>query len=410
MESPDISSLFSQSFFDFVERNRHEDVMRLRLKKHGDEDFPIDLAITQIEIRNRRIEQKLPSWAVCERVVFPSLLSTEQCSSEVTARYKSRLVVGNTLCDLTGGMGVDCFFMSQQVERAFYIEQQELYCHVARHNFDVLGAKHIDVYNSLCSNFLNGNELSFDTIYIDPARRGKMQERVFALSDCEPDVLSMLSLLISRCKRLIIKMSPMVDIARLRQELSADFDLYILSVRNECKELLAVIDTATCHQQPLSPIDIHCVTFDHRGDCNEHSFTSESESIAVCTIAEAVENYLYEPDVALLKAGLFKTTGERFGMKKMSKNSHLYTSQNWVDSFPGRSFEVIEVIPFSSSICKQFATRYPACNITTRNFPLSPVDLRKKLKVRDGGDIYLMATCDAQDKKILVMCKRINKE
>lgn len=410
MATTDIKNLFNKSFYDFVERNRNEDVMRLRLKKYGDVDFPIDLAITQIEIKKRRIEQKLPTWAANDFVVFPSLLATEQCSSELSAKYKAQLVVGNSLCDLTGGLGIDSYFMSQRVDKAVYIEQNELYCQVARNNFDILGAGHIEVYNGLCNEYLENTTCSFDTIYIDPARRGKMQERLFALADCEPDVLSMLPTLLKRCKRLIIKMSPMVDISRLRQELSINFDLYVVSLRNECKELLAVIDADGCECDVVGLRNITCVTLNQHAGCNEYTFDADSESCATCTIATAISDYLYEPDVALLKAGMFKTISERFSVMKLSKNSHLYTSQSLVEYFPGRVFEVVEIIPFSSSLCKQFAARYPSCNITTRNFPLSAVELRKKLKVRDGGNVYIMATSDANDKKILIVCNRVNNE
>lgn len=401
----------NDAFYDYIDKHRDDDVMRLRLKKHVDTDFPIDLAITQIEIRKRRIEQKLPTWAAAGRIVFPSLLSTEQCSSEITARYKAKLVRGKTLCDMTGGMGVDTFFMSHQVENALYIEQNELYCQLARHNFDILGANHIGVYHGNCCDYLNNSSVTFDTIYIDPARRGKSQERLYALSDCEPDVLLLLPVLLKRCKRLIIKMSPMVDVTRLREELSLRFQLYIVSVRNECKEMLAVIDTDGCHVNTNDePIDINCVMCTSYDDYREVVFTSNSEMNVSARIACGVENYLYEPDVALLKAGVFKSLCERYGVMKLAINSHLYTSINFVSEFPGRSFQVVEVIPFTSSTCRQFASQYPSCNITTRNFPLSAIELRKRLKVRDGGDVYIMATCDACNNKLLIICNKINNE
>lgn len=408
MESNNTKPLLDNSFFEFIENNRHEDVMRLRLRKRVDVDFPMDLAITQIEIRKKRIEHKLPTWAAMERVVFPSLLSTEQCSSEVTARYKSRLVVGDSLCDLTGGMGVDTFFMSQKTIRTLYIEQNELYCQMARHNFDLLGAKNIEVCHADCCEFLSNSTRSFDTIFIDPARRGKSQERLFALADCEPDVLSMFSLLRRRCRRLIIKMSPMVDITQLRQELSVKFDLYILSVRNECKELLAVIDTETCDIDKNNiPMNITCVLLDADGDYHELAFSHDGEYEASCAFATSICNYMYEPDVALLKAGVFKSITERFDVAKLSKNSHLYTSDTLINNFPGRAFRVLEVLPFSSGMCRQFATQYPSCNITTRNFPLSAVELRKRLKVHDGGDVYLLATSDVENNRLLIMCNKI---
>lgn len=395
---------FNESFFSFVKQNLGKDAMRLRLKKSSHPDFSMELAIVQVEARGRRLEKKIPDWCARERVVFPSLLSTEQCSSQETASYKQRLVRGNSLCDLTGGLGIDTYYMAQCVEKAVYIEQNQLYCHVARHNFDVLDMPHIEVYNSDCNTFLANTEQCFDTIFIDPARRGKAQERLFALADCEPNVLSMMPLLLARCKRLIIKLSPMVDISMLRQEIARPCVLYVVSLGNECKEILAVIDTdiaePTIH-------DITCVVIGKNVEVKELHFTYERESEAACTMATEVGAYLYEPDTALLKAGMFRSVCGVYGVQKLHKNSHLYTSQDLVDKFAGRAFRVIEVLPFSSSLCKGFAKQYASCNITTRNFPLSAVELRKKLKVRDGGDVYLFATTVADNNHVLIICNKV---
>ena len=402
MDSTSLPEL-NESFFAYVKQHLGEDPMRLRLKKSPSADFSIDLAITQIEARGRRLEKKIPDWYAHERVVFPSLLSTEQCSSQETATYKQRLVRGNTLCDLTGGLGVDSYFMAKCVDEAVYVEQNPLYCHVARHNFMALDMPHITVCNSDCNTFLTESSLSFDTIFIDPARRGKSQERLFALADCEPNVLEMMPVLLSRCKRLIIKLSPMVDISMLRQEIARPCVLYVVSLANECKEILAVIDTDITEP---STHDIICAIIGKNADVKELPFTYDHEPDASCAMATSVGVYLYEPDTALLKAGMFRSLCSVYGIEKLHKNSHLYTSQELVDNFAGRTFKVIEVLPFSSSLCKGFAKQYATCNITTRNFPLSAVELRKKLKVRDGGDVYLFATTLADNSHVLIICNK----
>lgn len=393
----------NDNFFDFVKQHLGEDAMRLRLKKFGKTDFPLDLAITQIEVRNRHIEKKLPTWAQNERVVFPSLLSTEQCSSEATAAYKRRLVRGKTLCDLTGGLGIDTFFMSQRVEQATYIEQNTSYCQCATHNYNTLCTSNITVVNSDCNSFLSATQAGYDTIFIDPARRGKAQERLFALADCEPNVLAMLPELLKRCKRLIIKLSPMVDIAMLQHELQMPCSIYIVSLRNECKEILAVVDT----DAPTAASSITCTIIDNYGNTRECLFHTEHEAELSNRITSQIDGCLYEPDVTLLKAGVFKSICEQYNVDKLHANSHLYTSQQIVEDFPGRSFKIIEVLPFSSSLCKGFSKRYSACNITTRNFPLSAVQLRKKLKVRDGGDIYLFATTHGNNNHVLIICNKL---
>ena len=397
--------VFNEQFFAYIKQHLGEDANRLRLKKAKPTDnFSTELAITQVEVRNRRLEKKIPAWYLQERIVFPSALSTEQCSSQETATYKQHLVRGNSLCDLTGGLGIDTYYMSQCVDKATYIEQNELYCHCARHNFNTLGMSHITVHNSDCNTFLSQTNEQFDTIFIDPARRGKSQERLFALAHCEPNVLEMMPTLLSRCKRLIIKLSPMVDIAMLRQEINRRCALHIVSLNNECKEILAIIDTDIDANEPIKH-DITCSILSNSNPPKELHFSFDDEPLSPCPMALTVENYLYEPDTALLKAGMFRSICSQYGVQKLHKNSHLYTSSSMVDDFAGRSFKVAEVLPFSSSLCKVFAKQYPVCNITTRNFPLSAVELRKKLRTGDGGNIYLFATTIA-DKHVLIICNK----
>ena len=392
----------NDDFFRYIALHAGDDAMRLRLKRENITHFPLDLAITQVEIRNRRIEKKLPQWAENERVVFPSLLSTEQCSSQATARYKQSLVRGHSLCDLTGGLGVDLYFMSRHVERATYVEQNKLYCECAAHNFKVLDAGNITVVNSDCADFLNDTTECYDTIFIDPARRGNAQERLFALADCEPNVLAMMPLLKSRCKRLIIKLSTMVDVSKLQEELEHRGKLYVVSLHNECKEILAVIDTDANANEGC----ITCVLVNGDESVAEYSFDLKREA-ELSVVSSEVAQYLYEPDAALLKAGVFKSICHCFNVDKLHRNSHLYTSASPVKSFAGRCFKVIEVLPFSSRLCRDFSKKYGACNITTRNFAMSAVELRKKLKVRDGGDIYLFATTNCHNDYILVVCNKI---
>lgn len=398
--------IFDNEFWSYVKKNLGKDAMSLRLKKKGNENFDIDLAITQIEARNNRLSKKLPTWYNNERIVFPSLLSTEQCSSEATASYKQKLVVGSSLCDLTGGLGIDLYFMAQKVKNATYIEQNELYCHCAQNNFAQLGANHIEVINRNCISFLQESEQFYDTLYIDPARRNKSLDRVYALADCEPNVLEMLPTLINRCSRLIIKLSPMVDISKLRQELNISCHIYIVSLRNECKEILAVIDKEQLGKQLINS-NITCTLISSDGTYTEYTFDTEKENELPHYCTNNISGYLYEPDAAILKAGAFKSICQDFSLSKLNKNSHLYYSETHRKDFPGRCFRIAEVLPFSSSLCKGFSKRYKSCNITTRNFPLSAIELRKKLKVADGGDTYLFATTSSQEEHILVICNKI---
>ena len=406
MEHNDTLPLLNEDFFAFVKKHLGEDAMRLRLKKWPEMNFSTDLAITQIEARSRNLDKKIPLWAENNRIVFPSMLSTEQCSSQATAEYKQRLVVGDSICDLTGGLGIDLYFMAQNCREATYIEQNSLYCHVARHNFDTLNATHIEVINSDCNSFIDSDIRSYDTIYIDPARRGKSQERIFAVADCEPNVLAMLPTLLNRCKRLIIKLSPMVDLTQLRNEIEMPCHIYVVSLRNECKEILVVIDSEKSKEDYRNSSITTCAIIGNN-NTKEYDFDYTEEENAPYSIAAEPCEYLYEPDTAILKAGMFKSLAVQFDMCKLHRNSHLYTSSKATPDFPGRAFKVLDVIPFSSSICKSFAKQYTACNITTRNFPLSAVELRKKLKTKDGGDIYLFATTLADNTTALIICNKL---
>ena len=401
MEIADIENNWDeQAFAGFVEEHLHDDVASLRLKKWKPQPFPVDLAITQIAVR-KKLSIKLPS--LCKRIIVPSQLAAEQCSSEATAAYKQGLVIGKSLCDLTGGMGVDTYFMAATVERAVYVEQNALYCHIARRNFEALHRNNINIVNADCVEYIGHTDERFDTIYIDPARRDNQNGRVYALRECSPDVISLLQPILDRCKRLIIKASTMADITQLRKELGEQIhaDIHIVSVRNECKEILIVID-----DDNRSDNAVVCVMIDKNGQTVTCQFNHDIEESLSYHLSDNVLSYIYEPDAALLKSGMYKNISEQYGISKLHKNSHLYTSESYCIHFPGRCFEVVEVLPFSSKICRSLAQKYPLCNISTRNFPLSSTQLKGKLGVKDGGDIYLFATTEAHNSHILIIGKK----
>lgn len=388
-----------QAFTDFIEEHLHDDVAALRLKKWKPMPFLVDLAITQIAVR-KKLSVKLPS--LYNKIIVPSQLAAEQCSSEATAAYKRDLVVGKIFCDLTGGMGIDTYFMTSTAERAVYVEQNALYCRIAQRNFTAL-QRNIDVVNTDCTEYINHTNEHFDTIYIDPARRDSQNSRVYGLKDCSPDVLSILQPIMQRCKRLIIKASTMVDITQIRKELGEQLhaDIHIVSVRNECKEVLVVIDADN-----RSSDSIVCAMIDKNGQTVTCQFNHEAEEQLPYHLADNVLSYIYEPDAALLKSGMYKSISHQYGLYKLHKNSHLYTSDSFCAQFPGRYFEVIEVLPFASKICRSMAKKYPFCNVSTRNFPLSSSRLRDKLGIKDGGDIYLFATTDIRNSHILIIGKK----
>ena len=367
--------MYQKSIQDFILEYSDFDTNKLRLK-NIQADFDVAWAIQQIEAR-KKIRDKLPTWASNMNIVFPSILSTEQCSSELTARYKQNLIIPGDTVDLTGGLGVDSFFFSQKSDHVVYVEQLAEYCRAAKQNFKNLCADNITVTHDDCINFLQNNDRHFQNIYIDPARRGSCNKRIFAIDECEPNVIELMPILFQCGKRIIIKVSPMVDITAALSLLPDISEVHVVSVKNECKELLLV-------------------TFGIK----------QEKGLPYSTFCKSIKKYLYEPNTSILKAGAYKSIAIEYDIEKLQTNSHLYTSDNYISNFPGRKFEIIETVTFNSKNIKDIKTKYPQTNLSTRNFPLTTAVLQKKLKTKDGGDLYLFATTLSNDNKVLIICKR----
>ncbi len=395
---------YTKSVQEFITEYADADTSQLRLKKI-EADFDVAWAILQIEAR-KKIRTKLPLWASNPDVVFPSVLSTEQCSSEWTARYKQRyLILSGSVADLTGGLGVDSFYFSRGASHVTYVERFPEYCQAAKQNFKALQANNIEVICDECEHFLSVHPPVFHTIYLDPARRGTENKRLFSLTDCEPNVVALYPQLAQYCLRLVVKVSPMVDITATISLLPQINEIHVVSVKNECKEVLLVIDPS--HETVLT---IHCVNIESGDeDVSQFVFNPDDERAlphsAGCTM---LGKYLYEPNASILKAGAYKSITESFKVCKLQVNSHLYTSCDYLPDFPGRRFEVIETIPFNSREIKTFARRYERINLSTRNFPLTANELQKRLKVKDGGDFYLFATTLSSGDKVLVVGKKVS--
>lgn len=389
----------------FIVTHAGDDLSRLLLSAARYPGIDIPFAVEQIAAR-RQIKDKLPSWYANDALVFPARIAAEQCSSELTALYKQRLVGEHMLlCDLTGGLGIDSFFFSRKVRRLFYMERFPAYCEAARANFTALGADNIEVMEG-DSVELADRLPEVDVFYVDPARRGEGNKRVFALQDCEPDLPSLLPELFRRAPKVIAKLSPMADIQLTLDLLPGTTQVHVLSVKNECKELVFILDR-DADKGEKSPL-IHCVNFAGDGHEEQFSFTLTDEQNETQNLSEEVKSYLFEPNASLLKAGAFKCVASRFDIKKLHVSSHLYTSDKPVEAFPGRSFVVKEVFPFNSKLCKSLSKEIPRANITIRNFPLSVDDLRKRTRIADGGSVYLFATTLADGSKVLIKSEKFS--
>lgn len=398
-----IAPILNQNFWDFIYSHANDNCLSLRLKYAKMSDFDTSFAIDQIEAR-QKVKDKLPFVALNKEFIFPSVLSAEQCTCEAVADFKANNILKgryNSLCDLTGGLGIDSIAFSSVIESVTYVERFDDYCWSANYNFGLLD-RNVKVINANCSDFLN-DDLCFDALYIDPARRGELNKRVFAFGDCEPNVVELLPRMLDVAKDIYIKASPMADISMSINELKYVCDIYVISFKNECKELLFRLNKC---EADINNINIVCVDI-------QPSFTSlfnfkyaQESDISNVVYSEPL-NYLYEPSSAILKAGAFKSVANFYDVYKLAQSSHIYTSDNFVESFQGRKFKIEEVIPFSSKCIKSLFKTIPASNITVRNFPLKAEELRKKLKIRDGGNKYIFATTDCNKQKILIVCSKV---
>ena len=418
----------TESLRKFIRDHAEDDPSELLLNVSRYQDVDIKTSVIQIKAR-KQIKDKLPEWYKDDRLFFPSTLAAEQCSSEITALYKKRLLHQNDwLCDLTGGLGVDSFYLAQKIRHVTYIEKNKVCCDTAQANFSTLGATNIHVINEDAIAFLKNKDeyiAGINTFYIDPARRGTGNKRLYAISDCEPDLKEIIDLLPTYYK-LIIKLSPMLDITKALKQIPSVREVHILSVKNECKELLFVVESNPCNNTPKADPVIFCINYQGNNVEQSFCFRLSDERVVVapmanndyCTvdrarlsvdavIAPKAEHFLYEPNASILKAGAYKSVAWRYGVEKIHTNSHLYTSKELVMTFPGRIFEITEVFPFNNRICKTISSVIPQANITVRNFPLTVDEVRKRTRINDGGDVYLFATTLPDNKKALIKCHKV---
>jgi len=399
----------TETFQTFVLEHAEDDTSRLLLNAAQHKGIDIKLAVEQILAR-RQIKTKLPSWYSNSRIFYPSTLAAEQCSSEQTASYKQRLIKPeDSLCDLTGGLGVDTYFFSQIVQHVTYVEQDEKYCNAARHNMKTLGASNINIINSDAAKIVAEDEKQVsgvNTFYIDPARRGTGNKRMFAICDCTPDITEMWPIMRRRQCKIIVKLSPMLDISQVLSQLTGVNEVHVVSVRNDCKELLIVADATPPTDEQTIETEVFCTNYTSSGTEQTFKFHLSEEHSASINFAQKASKYLYEPNSSILKAGAYKSIAKSFRIEKLQVSSHLYTSDSLTPSFPGRIFEITEIIPFGSRTCKGLSVRIAQANISTRNFPLSADELRKRTRISDGGETYIFATTLSDNKKVLMICRK----
>lgn len=449
----------NQATQDFIRQHQDDDVRQLAFlgSKYPEVDMPFALD----QIRGRKMARvKLPRWASLEGIIYPPHISMEQCSSESTALYKAELAArllglpasssGTEMkaeneiefVDLTGGFGVDFSYIAARLGvKSMYVERQAHLCEAAKENFGRLGLKNAIVKNGDGIEVLHSfhpkkkdaasdddslditydqprsllkTNLGLKIIFIDPARRDDAGNKVVSLKDCTPDVTVLQEEMFLKSDYVIIKLSPMLDWHRAISELSHVREVHIISVNNECKELLLVLSARNMGEMEASSADgevkhagnlrIYCINDAQSFVCDELDMESSQVKIAPSTLEEML--YLYEPNASLMKAGCFGVLSGRYDARMLSKNSHLFVSREPIAAFPGRSFRIIAVSSFNKKELKRHLSGITKANIATRNFPLSVAELRKRLKLKDGGETYIFATTLSDESHVLMITEK----
>ncbi len=384
----------------FILEHSLDDVRQLALQSARFPQIDMALALRQITGR-QKVKLKIPLFYNHPDILYPKQLSLEQSSSESTAKYKSSCCEGGSFADLTGGFGIDCYFISRNYAQASYVERNTELCEIARHNFDILGAENIRVFNRQSEDFLK--EMSpVDLIYLDPARRNQAGNKVVLLSDCEPNVAELLPLLLTKAENVLIKLSPMLYITLALKDLPNTKEIHIISVDNECKEILFLI-----HGKVGQKIMIKTVNLLKNKANQIFNFEEQEEKRAQVDYTSELLQYLYEPNSSVMKSGAFNLVAERFGLKKLHKNTHLYTSNELMPDFPGRIFLIESVCGSTKHEIKNLRLNTPQANITVRNYPLTVNEFRKRTGIRDGGELYIFACKLVNDVNAIVQCKKI---
>jgi 16S rRNA G966 N2-methylase RsmD len=381
----------------FITAHLNEDPQKLLLAAHRYPDVNMRYVAAQLTAL-AKVKDKIPSW-YNPAFQFPAALSIEQASSEATARFKASLFQGLKMIDLTGGMGVDAFFWSNSFKNAIYLEQNEVLVAAAKHNFKTLEATNIACIQTTAEDFLSKNKDNFDLIYLDPARRDDQKRKVFLLEDCQPDIVALKETLLQCSPKVLVKTAPLLDLKSAMLSLKYVTQVWVVSVKNECKEVLYLLENQS---NLIENIPIHAVTLGSEQRIFTTTIQAENEASSEFS---APLQYLYEPDAAVMKAGAFKTFGTQFGLKKLNLHTHLFTSENLVENLPARVFKIEAVCKYDKKTIQSHLNE-PKANIATRNFVDTPEEMRKKLNLKEGGVNYIFGVTNMVGRQEVLVCSR----
>lgn len=383
----------------FIHRYLEADIRKLALQGGHHPEVDLPLALEQIA-GWQKARTKIPSWSAIEGIVYPPHLSMEQCSSELTARYKAGLAgQGHLFVDLTAGFGVDAAFMAKGFSKAVCVEHQERLCHILSENFLHLGLSQMQVVCGDATEYLHTMPHA-DLLMIDPARRDEHGSRTFGIADCTPNVLEMMDEMREKADRILIKLSSMLDWRKAISDIGGGVaSVHIVSVDNECKELLVEVSKSEDEDVRIVCVNLH-------DDTSEvFEFDKSSVQLALRDYPQKPQ-YLYEPNASIMKAGCFDLLSERFAMSQLDNNSHLFVSETDMPDFPGRRFVIDRVTTLNKHDLKESLSGISRANIAVRNFPMTVAELRKRLKLQEGGDVYIFATTVANQGHRLFVCRK----
>lgn len=380
---------------DFINANLKTDIPGLILKGSPFTELKIQELAEQIASKSK-CRLKLPSWYATEGIYYPKPINIEQSSSEITAQYKSALVQGKNMADLSGGFGVDSYYFSKQFDRLTHCEIDPELSAIAAHNFHIFGLDQVNCLPVDGITFLQKTTDTFDWLYMDPSRRSDLKGKVFLLEDCVPNVVKYMDLLLSKTKHLMIKLSPLLDIHAAVNRLKFIREIHVIAHLNEVKELLIIIEKGYKGTPRISTVNFNKEDVDH--------FEADYPSSAIAGYSFP-KTYLYEPNSAILKAGLFNEVSRQLNVFKLHVNSHLYTSDELL-LFPGRRFSITGAFKYNPKVIKK---SFPVkkANITTRNFHETVAQIRKRTGIKEGGADYLFCTTDLDNQALVIHCKKV---
>jgi len=376
----------------FIKENKHRSPSEVALLLSKKLELNREFIIAQIN-GIQKAKNKLTEFYNNKEITYPTPLSMEQCSSEQTAIYKSKLVSGKNLADLTGGFGIDSYYFSKLFKQITYLEPNTELFKIVSSNFKTLNANNIKSINTTTEEFLENNTQKFDVAYIDPSRRDE-SKRVYLLNECTPNIVELSDAIFKIANQILVKTAPLLDIKQSIKELKCVHKVFVIALNNDCKEVLYLLDNTKTQEPKIFTVNITKET-------QKFDFSFETESNALVNYS-APQNYIYEPNAAILKAGAFNSIAQQFSLNKIAPNSHLYTSEKPIENFPGRAFKVEQVLNYNPKEFKK--TKIKQANIACRNFKVKPDVIKKKLNLKDGGDTYLFATSNQNNKPILVVC------